>query len=280
MAELNQVNVTPEITPQDPKYIEEMAKKGEAVVNAGNVNKVDVTPDVAPKPEGIPDKFYNAETGVVDYQALAKSYVELEKSKSKPTEQPKVAEQDPPKNNSEDTPANTEANKAVEKAGLDMASLQQEYAQSGEISPASYEALDKAGISKETVDAYVAGQFALVEQVRQQAYDLTEGQDNYNAMVTWAVDKLSPEEIESFNSQVNTRNKGVRETVIRGLFSRYQAENGSGGNLVAGKASTVGSTAQGYASRAEMMTAMNDPRYRNDEAYRKSISEKIAKTNF
>lgn len=280
MAELNQVNVTPELKPEDPNYLAEMAKKGEAVVNSGNTDKVDVTPDVTPKPEGIPDKFYNAETGVVDYQALAKSYVELEKSKSKPPVEPPKAGEDPPKNKSEDPPANTEADKAIEKAGLDMSALQQEYADSGEISPASYEALEKAGISKDTVDAYVAGQFALVEQVRHQAYGLTEGEDNYNDMVNWAVESLSAEEIESFNSQVNTRNQGVRETVIRGLFSRYQAENGSGGNLVSGKAGATPTIAQGYASKAEMMVAMNDNRYRTDEAYRKAVSEKIAKTNF
>lgn len=278
MAELNQVNVTPELNPEDPNYLAEMAKKGESVVNSGNTNQVEVTPNVTPKPEGIPDKFYNAETGVVDYQALAKSYVELEKSRNKPTDPPKAGE-DPPKNKSEDPPAN-EADKAIEKAGLDMSALQQEYAESGEISTASYEALEKAGISKDTVDTYVAGQFALVEQVRHQAYGLTDGEDNYNDMVNWAVESLSPEEIESFNSQVNTRNQGVRETVIRGLFSRYQAENGSGGNLVSGKAGAAPSVAQGYASKAEMMVAMNDTRYRTDEAYRKAVSEKVAKTSF
>jgi hypothetical protein len=279
MAELNTVSVTPEITPESPEYIQEMAKKGEAVVNAGNTNKVEVTQDIPAKPEGIPDKFYNATTGEVDYVSMAKSYQELEKKIGQPKEDPKQAkETEPPKEKSE-APAD-EADKAVEKAGLDMVSLQQEFAEKGEISEASYEALEKAGISKETVDAYVAGQQALVEQVRTQAFTLTDGEDNYNAMVNWAVDNLSPEEIESFNNQVNTRNKGVRETVIRGLYSRFTSENGSGGNLVSGKTTSTPPASQGYASRAEMMTAMNDPKYKTDEAYRKTVADKVAKTNF
>ena len=38
--------------------------------------------EVAAKPESVPDKFYNAETGAVDYDAMAKSYAELEKKQS------------------------------------------------------------------------------------------------------------------------------------------------------------------------------------------------------
>lgn len=39
--------------------------------------------EVAEKPEGVPAKFYNKETGVVDYASLTKSYNELEKGKGK-----------------------------------------------------------------------------------------------------------------------------------------------------------------------------------------------------
>lgn len=281
MAELNTLSVTPEVTPQDPNYIEEMAKKGEAVVNAGNTHKVDVTPDIPPKPEGIPDKFYNAQTGEVDYQALAKSYQELEKRIGQPKDQPKADEkstQEPPKNESE--AGQQEANKAVEKAGLDMSSLQAEWAETGSISDESYAALEKAGISKETVDSYIAGQQALVEQVRQQAFTLTDGEENYTAMVKWATENLSPEEIQAFNSQVKTRNQGVRDIAIRGLYSRFTTENGVQGNLVQGKTSGDGSSNQGYASRAEMLVDMNDPRYKADEAFRAKVQAKLSKTNF
>lgn len=278
MAELNVNTITPEIKPEDPKYIEEMAKKGEAVVNAGNTNKVDVTPTITPKPEGIPDKFYNAQTGEVDYAGLAKSYQELEKKIGQPKEEPKAEPKAPPKENAEGN--KTEADKAVEKAGLDMSSLQAEWAENGAISEASYEALEKAGIPKETADAYIAGQEALVEQVRQQAFTLTDGEQNYEAMVQWAVDNLSPEEIQAFNNQVNTRNKGVRETAIRGLYSRFTAENGSEGNLLAGKTGATSGSSQGYESKAQMMQEMNDPRYKTDEAFRNKVMAKLAKTNF
>lgn len=44
--------------------------------------------EVQEKPEGVPDKFYNKETGEVDYASLTKSYNELEKGrgKAKPVE--------------------------------------------------------------------------------------------------------------------------------------------------------------------------------------------------
>lgn len=49
-----------------------------------------VPPEAAPKvkPAGLPDKFWNATTGTADYEGLAKSYTELEKSRGKPAATP------------------------------------------------------------------------------------------------------------------------------------------------------------------------------------------------
>ena len=268
---MDQITVQPAVTPEDPAYVAEMAAKGEQAVNSGNTHNEPVSVD--PKPDFVPEKFYDPATGKVDYEALAKSYQELEKQRSKPQDPPKVEQ--PPKQSDEAPSQEDAATEAVKTAGLDMNVLQQEYAANGELSEASYEALAKAGIPKETVDDYIAGRQAFVEQIRSHAFTLTEGEDNYNAMVGWAKANLSVEEIKEFNKQVNTRTAGIRETAIRGLYSRYVADVGADGNLAAGKASTTGNV-QGYQSRQQMMADMNDPRYKSDPAFRQQVINKLS----
>jgi hypothetical protein len=271
------LTLAPEVDVQSDAYIQEMAEKGSAAVNGGVEPEA---PAVIPeKPEGIPDKFYNAETGVVDYTALAKSYVELEKSKGKQVEPPKA---DAKKPEGTTPPADAEvkaATDAVEAAGLDMPSLSQEFATNGELSEDSYAKLDKAGISKDLVDSFIEGQQAKAEVARGQAFSITEGQEGYTAMVAYAQANLTPAEIDAYNTAVNSPIPSVRELAVRGMWSRYSNESGNtGGNLITNKTNTkVGSDV--YQSRAEMMSDMNDPKYKTDEAFRSKVSAKLGRSN-
>lgn len=267
------INVTPEVNPESPEYIAEMAAKGSAAVNGGVEPEAPVV--IAPKPEGVPDKFYNAETGEVDYASLTKSYVELEKSKSKPPEPPKVE----PKADDKTPPAEDAANKAVADAGLDMTSLSAEYAESGELSKESYDKLAKAGIPNDMVDNYIEGQLAKVEVMRTQAYTITEGSEGYTAMVDWAKANATPEEIKAYNIAVNSNIPTIREYAIKDMWTKYGNDSGNTGkDLITGKVNTkVGSNA--YQSRAEMMVDMNDPKYKTDPAFRAKVSEKLGRSN-
>jgi hypothetical protein len=293
---MDQVQVNPDAGQESPEYIAQMAAAGESAVKAGNtqIGTEDLV-GVPPKPDWVPDKFYDTATGEVNYEALSKSYQELEKKQSsKPTEtdtqngddksqdgkaddkqgDDKQGEGEPNKDN----PTPDDANKAVEQAGLDMSKLSQEFADTGELAPESYEALEKIGIPRETVDQYIAGQAALAEQARSQAFSITEGQDGYKSMTDWARQTLSPAEMETYNTSVNSASPGVREMAVRGLWAKYNAEAGNGKPLVHGKGNV--SESSGYQSRAQMVAAIQDPRYAKDPAYRKSVEDKLAVSNF
>lgn len=270
------VQVTPEeIKPEDPNYEAEMAKLGEqAVTGEPPVEE----PQIAAKPDNVPEKFYNAESGEVDYDALAKSYTELEKLQSAPKPPKESEDAKDNKDTSED--AEDPAAQAAESAGLNLQDLQQEYVENGTISDESYAALEKAGIDKDTVDSHIAGQEALVEQSRQQAFELTGGEENYQEMINWAKDSLTDAEIDSFNKQIKTTNVGVRETVIRGLHARFTAENGNQSKLVEGTSKSTGPSQSqaGYASNAELMADMGKPEYEKDPAFRAKVQAKLAKS--
>lgn len=225
------------------------------------------TVEVPAKPEGIPDKFYDAETGKVDYDAMAKSYTELEKKQSgKPEVEPPVEE---PKT----------ADEAVEKAGLDMGKLTEEYDTNEGLTDDSYAALEAAGIPRATVDQYIEGQKALVAQAQSEAYSLTDGKEGYEAMSGWAKANLSAEELTNYNTQVNSPNSKVREMAIRGLHAQFSADSGDGKPLVHGN-NSVTADGSGFKSRAQMIEAMQDSKYQSDPAYRAEVESKVARSSF
>ena len=256
--------------PAEPEGHEEaMVKK---IDDANTMPEEGMTTDsveVAAKPEGIPDKFYDAETGKVDYDAMAKSYNELEQKQSGQKEEVKEESVEEPKT----------ASDAVEAAGLDMGALTQEYDDNGSLTDDSYKALESAGIPKATVDQYIQGQQALVAQAQTEAYSLTDGKEGYEAMSGWAKANLSAEELSNYNTQVNSMNAKIREQAIRGLHAQFSADSGDGKGLVHGGGSQSSNTG-GYGSRAQMVAAMQDSKYQSDPAYRAEVENKIARSSF
>ena len=276
------LEVKPVDSTESPEYIAAMAAKGSAAVNGGVEPAVasEAPAEIPAKPEGIPDKFYNAETGVVDYTALAKSYVELEKSKGKPAEPPKEAPKVDAKATA-DKPAESEdaASKAVADAGLDMSALSKEYAESGELSEESYDALAKAGISKEIVADYIEGKQAQAEVIRAQAYSVTEGAEGYKAMVEYAKANLSPEEISDYNTAVNSKDAKVREAAVKGMWSLYNSESGNASATLITNTTNSKTGDGSYQSRQEMMADMGKPEYKSDPAFRAKVASKLSNSN-
>lgn len=265
------VTVPSETTAEDPAYIAEMVAKGSPAVDAGS----NQDRSIPSKPEGIPEKFWNAMTGEVDTSGLAKSYTELEKrfSQPKPKTEATEASDSEEVNTTPDSPAET-AEAVVESAGLNMQDLSQEYSTKGELSDEAYTKLDKAGIPKDMVDQYIAGQKALQEQVQLRAYAEVGGAQEYANMVEWAKGNLTSSEAKAFNQAVGGDQEQIN-LAVRGLRDKYTQANGRDPSRSLGGNSNTGGT-KSFGSRAELTSAMSDPRYSKDEAYRKSIERRLA----
>ena len=63
----------------------------------------------------------------------------------------------------------------------------------------------------------------------------------------------------------------------QGLYSRYQKAMGTEPNLVSGKSGTSGVSA--FRSTAEVVTAMQDPRYGKDVTYTENVQNRLAESN-
>lgn len=229
------------------------------------------------KPAGIPDEFFNADTGVVDYAALAKSYTELQ-AKVAGTPAPEAAtpeQQDPaPKQEPAATPDTI------------FSLAAQEFAEKGAVTAETYAALaEKHGIPKELVDTFVEGQLAK-QQLQQQASTAQEeqllgtigGRDAFATMSDWARQNFSEAELTAFNQQVGLSAESAA-LALQFLKTRYESANGRAPKLLTtGRPTSSG--ADGFASKEEMLTAMRDKRYKSDPAYQAEVARKLANRRY
>lgn len=189
-------------------------------------------------------------------------------------------------NESEGDPKDLSINKKDEetpedkKANTDpdvMEKYYDELRENGELSEESYGELEDHGYPKHFIDNYVRGLKAEAESFSSEIYGAVGGQENYNKVVTWAQDNLSDQEIDTFNEGLASGNISQAKMMIEALNSRYINQEGKKPDLVKGTQGT--STVGAYESKAELMEAMSDPRYSKDPAYRKKVTQKLAKSN-
>ena len=230
---------------------------------------VEETKPTQSKPEGLPEKFNSVDE-------LVKSYSELEK---------KLGEQSQPTEKSVDPVSKAElkeqpksdldiATKAVDSAGLNMETLSEEFAKDGKLADGSYKSLEKAGIPKEYVDRFIAGQQAIADQQSATVKNLVGGTESYDNMSEWASQNLTETEKQAYNTAVNSKDLEAVKLAVVGLKARYAQSTGSEPTLVEGKASP--SAEQGFASWAQVTQAMSDPRYAKDPAYQAEVKNKLA----
>jgi hypothetical protein len=213
------------------------------------------------RPEWCPEKFWNAEAGAVNQEALAKSYTNLE------TKQGSQSQQAP-------KPGDAAANTTQQTEAADpVVAARNEYADKGELTPATYEALAKLGHTKETVDTYIAGVRATEQATFGEAYALTGGQQGYQQLLQWAATNLSQEEQDDFDSRV-TNAKSMKKAVTE-LNTRYQQSLGSDGKKTTTTAPNATSGVEPYKSKIDMMAAVKSPQYKSDAEFRRQHGLRI-----
>lgn len=241
-----------------------------------------VDPD---RPEWLPEKFASVED-------MAKAYGELEKKMGSRTETAIPTEEgvdeadeeadEAPEGEDEGEVSQEEAEdlarKASETAGLDFDDLSRQYWENGELGSDAYEALEKSGIPKHVVDAFIAGQEALLDRTRGEVFNDVGGEPAYQGMVEWAADNLSRDEIDAFNKAVNSGDLNTTKMAVRGLKARFDAAEGFEPKRTV-QSATAKSTPQTYRSIAEMQKDMSDPRYQSDPAFRKDVERKLANSD-
>ena len=163
--------------------------------------------------------------------------------------------------------------------------MNERWQKTGKLEDADYEALNNAGFNREMVESYLDGvQYRQTSDNQlsvQQANDLMNeygGKENYEKMVYWAADNMTKEEAAAFDKAVKSPDISFVRLAVDGLQARYMAATDQEPRLIGGRSSR-GSSNDVFESNAQLVEAMNDPRYSRDSAYRKKVADKLGRSN-
>lgn len=255
MSDVNgRVEIQPDETP-NPSLEEQAKQQDDAIANANTAtNTEEVKVEGQERPEWLPEKFSDA-------QELAKAYSELEK---------KFSSNEPSK---EEEQKLVETNQQTENT---LEPFYQEYSEKGGLSEKSYADLAKLGLDKNIVDGYIAGQKAIADNEVKMVHDTVGGEENYSKMVEWAKTNLSDNELEAFNSTLDTGTIDQVRFAVQAIASRAGISGEAKSEMIQGETETI---PDAFESVAQVTEAMNDPRYDKDPAYRASVEKKIARSS-
>ena len=108
-------------------------------------------------------------------------------------------------------------------------------------------------------------------------YNSVGGEKAYQNILNWATDNVDETKLDAFNSIVNNGDATAIQIAVAGLKAEYDTAEGYEGRMLTGKAAKTSGDV--YRSQAEVIQAMNDPRYERDPAYRQDVYDKLERSN-
>ena len=103
------------------------------------------------------------------------------------------------------------------------------------------------------------------------------GEEAYSKLTEWAATNLDETAINAFDTAVSSGNVQMIQLAVAGLKAEYDSANGYEGRMLSGKAAQTSGDV--FRSQAEVVSAMSDPRYDRDPAYRNDIYEKLDRSD-
>lgn len=248
--------------PGSPEHDAAMLAKYNA---AQGLPQPEAQPEGDQRPAWLPEKFKSAED-------LAKAYDELSKKLGAPKDE-KPAEGTP----ADVEPTDDKSAKGQPADGsFDWSALGDEIATNGGLTPESRAAIAKLGIPDAIIDSYVAAQVASVQSFTKVMHEAAGGEQEFEKIREWSSENLSDAEKKFLQAQVAAGTESAKMAVAT-MKARYEAVHGRQPNLLGGQPSSKGA---GYASTAEMMRDMGDPRYKTDSAFRALVEQRLANASF
>ena len=158
----------------------------------------------------------------------------------------------------------------------------------GEITDDMYKTLEDTGLSRASIDSYLAGRAVESGYTQSETADLTDaevtkiqtsvgGEAQYNKMIAWATENLQPTTLEAFNSMIGNGDFNTVQLAVDGLKAQYENAEGYEGKMLTGKPAK--SSGDVFRSQSEVVQAMSDLRYERDPAYRQDVYDKLERSN-
>ena len=245
------------------------------VLTAEEQNSLEVGEElVAQQEQLLAGKYRSAEE-------LENAYLSLQKKLGQ-TEEEEVDYESTDEGYEEEEGSDEEVSEYAPAVNLINDASEEYYANDGQLSEETIESFSQMS-SQDLVNAYIEIQknnpqaptqgVELSEAQVNQVQNACGGEANYNAVVDWAASNLTDEAINAFDSVVDSGNPMAISIAFKGLQNEYNEANGYEGRMLQGRAAS--SAGETFRSQAELVSAMGDPRYDTDEAYRDDVLRKL-----
>ena len=241
------------------------------VLSPDEQDSLEVGEKLAAEQEGLLAGKYN------NPQELEKAYLELQ-SKLGQSETDQAGEE----GEGEEEGTNEEVSETSPAFDLISQASEEYYSNDNTLSPETIEKFSEMS-STDIVNAYMESIKNAPAQ-QQQEVDIPDAQVNqiqnavggekqYTNIVSWAANNLPEPTVVAYDNLVASGNVEAINLAMQGLKAQYDNAFGNEGRTLQGKPPR--SSGETFRSQAELVAAMADPRYDNDEAYRNDIIAKL-----
>lgn len=172
-----------------------------------------------------------------------------------------------------------EISKDLSSKGVDVDALMAEFNENDGLSKASYEALEKAGMSRVIVDSIIAGQVAVANSFANSLLAAAGGEKGLEVIAQFAL-STDPASVDAYNSAVERKDLATAKALLNSWKAQRVAKLGTANKQITGKPSKSAKAIQGFADRQEMTKAMSDPRYGRDPKFTREVEQKVGASSF
>lgn len=214
-------------------------------------------------------------------EELESAYLSLQKKLGQTEEEEEVDYESTDEGYEEEEGSDEEVSEYAPAINLINDASEEYYANDGQLSEDTISAFSSMS-SQDLVNAYLEIQqnnpqasqgVELSESQVNQVQNAAGGEANYNQVINWAANNLDDAAIDAFDSVVDSGNPMAIQIAFQGLQAEYNEANGYEGRMLQGRAAS--SAGETFRSQAELVSAMGDPRYDTDEAYRDDVLRKL-----
>ena len=265
MSEVDEKQAEP--VPGSDEYNQAMVDK----FQSDDASETEDLPLVAEMPEGGKEKFFNAETGVYNWEAHAKeaefNFSGRPKTKAEDEEIKKLQIEQP-----ETTEEDEAAMSVIDQAGLSSDDLLMKIRDTGDLTEEDYTALKKVGLPEGIVKDYVENVKFRLDTERASAFDYAGGEETFQQMSEWAVSNMNDAEIAGINKLLDSADWRLGVDALKARMGPQPVQSKEptrlNGDVVTGSQS-------GYRSKSEMKKDMATAEYRSDPAFRQRVMQKM-----
>ena len=211
-------------------------------------------------------------------QELEKAYLELQSKLGKGETQAEQGETE-----GDDSELSEEAPETSPAYDLIMQASEEYYGNENSLSSETIEKFSEMS-STDLVNAYIQSIQNNPAAQQQQEVDIPDAQVNqiqnsfggekqYTNIVSWAANNLPEKQVLAYDNLVASGNVEAINLALAGLKAQYDNAFGSEGRTLQGRSPRNSDGI--FKSQAELISAMNDPRYETDEAYRDEVIDKL-----